>query len=306
MITTLTGANFYELKNQERYLIDKFVADYGDMAVEVIDGEEAETETISGSLESLPFLSLRKLVVLKEPSKQRTFIDKAEQLFSNVSDTTDLILVEPKLDKRLSYYKLLQKKTDFQEFKELDMAGTAKWLTQEVTRLGGNIGDKEAKYLVDRVGLNQELLANELNKLVTYNKNVTLNNIELLIEPTPQSTIFELIEAAFTLDNKKMLKLYREQKALKVEPQQIIALLTWQFHILALIKSAGNRTPSQIAKETGLNPYVISKSMGVVKNLSYSALKGMISNLLSLDVALKSKSIDADNALQQFLISISN
>ena len=105
----------------------------------------------------------------------------------------------------------------------------------------------DARYLVERVGTNQQLLANEIEKLALYDKDISKESIDLLTEETPQSTIFELLEAAFAGNHRKVQTLYAEQRAMKVEPPQIIALLAWQLHILAIIKTAGDRTPETIA-----------------------------------------------------------
>jgi DNA polymerase III delta subunit len=141
--------------------------------------------------------------------------------------------------------------------------------------------------------------------LIVYSPKVSRESIELLTELTPQSTIFELIDAAISGNREKMLALYQEQRLLKVEPQQIIALLTWQFGSMALIKEALGKGSQNIAQKTRLNPYVVSKNTRMVNDLSSSSLKKMISGLITLDVDLKSKSIDPDEALQQYLISLS-
>jgi DNA polymerase III delta subunit len=155
------------------------------------------------------------------------------------------------------------------------------------------------------VGANQQLLTGELDKLVLYQPEITQATIELLTEPTPQSTIFELLEAAFGGNTKRALMLYREQRALKVEPQQIIAMLAWQLHVLALIKTAGERSIDEIARDAKLNPFVVRKSAGIARQLTLTQLRTLVSNLLGLDVRLKSESLDADEALQHFLLRLS-
>ncbi len=71
---------------------------------------------------------------------------------------------------------------------------------------------KDAKYLVMRVGANQQTLSNELAKLLSYDKAITRQTIDLLTEQTPQSTIFELLDAAFAGNSKKAMELYAEQR----------------------------------------------------------------------------------------------
>jgi DNA polymerase-3 subunit delta len=284
--------------------VDGFVAEYTDMALERVDGEEAEFVRIQEALTSLPFLSNKKMVVLRAPSASKKFIEEAEKLLSDIPETTDVMIVEPKLDKRLSYYKYLKKSTDFREFPELDANGLSKWLVDTSKEQGGSLSSSEARYLVERVGVNQQILSNELEKLLLHDAKITRVSIDALTEATPQSTIFQLLEAAFAGNTKRMLQLYHEQRALKVEPPQIIAMLAWQLHVLAVIKTAGDRNPSDIAKEAKLSPFVVQKSANIARKLSLTELKKMIADLLRIDMRSKRESIDPDEALQHYLLSL--
>lgn len=305
MIITLTGSNSFGLKAQLDRHVAEFVKEHSDLGLERLDGEDAEFGRIRESLESLPFLASKKTVVLRSPSGNKEFVEKAEILLANIPETIDVIIVEPKLDKRSSYYKYLKKETDLKEFNELDEFSLAKWLGEQAKEAGGSLSQSDAKYLVERVGANQQLLSNELAKLLDYDSKVTHATIELLTEPTPQSTIFELLDAAFAGKTKQALGLYREQRALKAEPIQIIAMLAWQLHVLAVIKTAGKRDANQIASEAKINPFVVRKSLVIADELTLAELKTLITDVLALDVRMKSETIDADDAMMQLLISIS-
>jgi len=305
MIITLCGENSYGLQQELRSLVDAFVTEHGDLALERIDGEEADFARLRESLTSLPFLVNKKLVVLRAPSKNKQFTEKFEQIISDIPETTEVIIVEPKLDKRISYYKFIKSKTDFREFNALDPDGLAGWLVATAQKQGGAISSSDARYLVERVGSNQQLLSNEIEKLLIYDKKISRQTIDLLTETAPQSTIFQLLEAAFAGQTKRTTQLYKEQRALKVEPPQIIAMLAWQLHVLAIIKTAGNRGADEIAKAARLNPFVVRKSQSIARNLSLTELKKLINDLLSIDTRSKRTNIDSDEALQLYLLRLS-
>jgi DNA polymerase III subunit delta len=301
MITVLSGTNTFLLRQELKRLVDGFVAEYTDMGLERLDGEEVSFDRLREALESLPFLASKKLVVLQSPSANKEFAEKAVGLLENVPETTDVVIVEPKLDKRLSYYKFLKSRSEYKEFNELDPGGLARWLTGQAKGGGGTLQQADARYLVERVGANQQLLSNELAKLLNYNPKITRQTIDLLTDQTPQGTIFELLDAALGGNTKKALNLYAEQRAMKVEPQQIIAMLAWQLHVLGVVKVAGERDPEQIAREAKLNPFVVRKSAALARHMSLTAIKKLIHDTLVLDLRLKSELIDADEALQTLL-----
>jgi len=304
MIMTLTGSNSFSLKAELNHRVAEFVKTHGDMALERLDGEEAEFTRITEALQSLPFLATNKLVLLRTPGANKQFAEKFEKLLPTIAETTDVIIVEPKLDKRTQYFKTLKKETEFKEFNELDGPQLARWLVESAKERGGSLSLGDANYLVERVGTNQLTLHNELSKLLNYDPSITRQTIDLLTEPSPQSTIFELLDAAFAGRTKHAIELYEEQRKLKVEPIQIIAMLAWQLHTMAIIKAAGDRSPEDIAREAKLNPYVVRKNLPLVKRLTLSEFKDLVARVLELDIKLKSQSIDADDALQHLLLTI--
>jgi DNA polymerase III delta subunit len=304
MIVTLAGDNSFALRTELDKIVGSFVDDQGDLALERIDAEEAEFSRIQEAATALPMLTAKRLVVLRSPSANKQFSENFEQILDDVPETNHLILVEPTLDKRLSYAKLLKKKTEYKEFTELDETGLANWLTQQAKEREAKLSASDAHYLVQRVGANQQLLSSELEKLILFNSDVSKQTIDLLTEPSPQSTIFQLLTAAFEGRGQQALKLYEDQQAQKVETPQIIAMLTWQLHLLALVKAGNNRSVDQIAREARLNPFSVRKSKEIGGRLTWTDLRRLVSGLVDIDFKSKSTNLDADEALQNYLVKL--
>lgn len=304
MLTTLTGNNQFMLQQELNRIISDFKAQYGDLNLERVDGEEASAERLIEATHSLPFLAEKKLVILRNPGSQKVFVEGIEDIINNVPEEVDVVIVESKIDRRSRYFKELKVKTALKEFTQLDSQKLNTWIVQFTNEQGGSISLSDANYLIERVGQNQQILYGELQKLLAYDSSISRQSIDLLTEPTPQSTIFELIDSAFNGNKSKLLNLYRQQRALKVEPQQIIAMLAWQLHVLALVKTAGDKSSDEIAREAKLNPYVVRKTASLAKRISLTETKKLIRRALELDVRLKSQTVDADEALQHFLLTI--
>lgn len=304
MVVTLSGENAYTLSQELDKLVKEFIKNHSDLAIERLDAEETEFSKLREALVGIGLFSEKKLVIIHSASKNKEFNSEVEQLLNDIPDTTDLILIEPKLDKRLSFYKQLKKQTIFRNFAEPDQRELATWLSTKAKERDGILSQNDAMYLVERAGVNQQLLANELDKLLLYDSKISRSSIDLLTEAMPQSTIFQLLEAAFAGQQKRAMKLYEEQRAMKVEPPQIIAMLTWQLHVLAIIKAADSRSVDQIAQESKLNPYVLRKSQTIANKLSFSELKQLVKSLLLIDISMKRTNIDADDALQHYILSL--
>jgi DNA polymerase-3 subunit delta len=303
-VVTITGTNDFMRMGEVRALVAQFVAEYGDLALEQIDGEEAEFDRLREALQSLPFLASKKLVLLRNPGNNKAFVAAAEQLLTELPDSTEVIVAETKLDKRLAYYKFLKQKTDFRDFPELGAPELASWLVMAAKAQDGTLSSSDAAYLVERVGANQQLLHNELAKLLLHSKSISRATIDLLTDKAPQSTIFELLDTALSGRTQQALELYAEQRAMKVEPQQILALLAWQLHIMAVVKTADGRSVDDIARQAKLNPFVVRKTSNLVNHMSLTEVKKLVQSALQLDVRLKSENIDADEALQNLIVSL--
>ncbi len=303
-IVTLTGSNSFALRAALQKRVKDFVGEEGDLALERSEGEAVEFTQLLEAVQSLPFLANKKMVVVRDLGANKAASEKIEQILDSCNDTTDLVLHETKLDKRSSYYKILKKRTDFMEFNELDEPALADWLITEAKEQLGSLNQSDANYLIARVGTSQELLSNELAKLLSYDPNVSRQTIDLLTEPTPTSSIFDLLDAAFAGRAKRVTDIYKEQRAAQVDPAQIIAMLGWQLHALALIKTAPGEDANSIAGATGLNPYVVRKSLPIARSLSITQLKSFIRDALAVDRSLKTESVNADDMVQHYLLKL--
>lgn len=303
-VVTVTGNNDFVRSSELRALTHDFVVANGDLALERIDGEDVEFARIQEALTSLPFLANKKMVLFNRPGANALFVEAAEQLLAGLPETTELVLHEPKFDKRSSLYKLLKKQTDYREYTQLDDSQLASWLVARAEANGATLSSADAHYLIDRVGHNQQLLTGELDKLALFSSAISRQTIDELTEKTPQSTIFELIEAAFSGNRQRALLLYDEQRKLKVEPIQIVAMLAWQLHVLALVCAAEGRPAEAIASQAKQSPFTISKTQRLASKLNLARVRRLVDQLVLLDQRSKRESIDLDEALRNYILQL--
>lgn len=304
MITTLTGNNSYLIFSKLRQLEQDFLKSNEQIGIEKFDGVEVDPAEFIAAIKTMSLFAPKRLLIVYDLSANKILAEQIEQIISSVSDTTSLVIIEANPDKRTSYYKNLQKLTDLQEFRQLDENQALSWIKSYVKDMGGEISSSDAKYLVGRLSVDQQLLHNELDKLIAYQPKVTTKTIDLLVEPTPQSSVFELLDTAFAGNKHRTLSIYNDQRQQNVEPLAILGMIGWQLHALAIVSLAGDRNVDTIARETRLNPFVIRKSQALLKQRSFGQIKQLIDDTLKTDIRLKSQYVDEDEALMQLLIRI--
>ncbi len=300
---TLSGSNSYLINRELNRLIEAFTEKYGAIGIERLDAEELDTEEVLARSTSTSLFSLGKLIILKGVVKNLKLSDRIEELIHLSGDDLQLIIVEPKIDKRSKLYSRLKRQTVFKVFHELPTDSLANWLAAEAKLRGARLSRADAKYLIDQAGSNQQLLVNELDKLLLYDTEINKDIIDLLVEPSPQSDIFDLVESVFERHRLQTLMLYEEQRSLGVDTKQIIGLLAWQLHLLAAVKAARGKSNDDIARDLGSNPRNIIKAARLTSGISASELDERVDKLLDIDLKIKTKPVDADEALLVWLLN---
>lgn len=303
MTRIICGPNSFLIQRKVNELKEEFLKNNNNLAVELLDGEEVEYASVLSAVESMPFLAEKKLVIVKNFGLNKAAAEQIEELLLKTADTTKLVVVETKIDKRGAYYKFLKKQAGFEELNQPDETDMAGWAVDYSKKRHATISKSDAVYLIDQAGLNQQKLASELDKLIAYDSQVKRENIDQLVELTPSGSIFALVDAVFLGDKKRTLKLYEDQRAMGVEPQNIIGLIVWQLHAVTLMKSAGGRDVNSISGASGVKPFTLQKSKMIADRLKKKQLQKILDNLLDLEIKLKTTSIDPDNALKNFLVA---
>lgn len=301
MITAIIGDNFYVRKQHLTTIKSDFASKYADYDLEQFDASEVEYQKIVDSLQNVSLFSSNKLVIVTDFMSNKDLTDKIATFIASVPSGVTLVLAADKVDKRTATFAILKASVKIIECKS--PISMHSWIVDEVKRKNGSIRQADAQLLLDRLGPNQTLLAQEIDKLLLYSPAISKESIELLTVSIPQSSVFQLLDAAFSGRKTTVVRLYREQREMKVEPLAIIGMITWQLYVLAIVKAAEQKGISDVARQAKLNPYVVSKSQQLVKGRTLSNIRDMLKKLLNLEIRLKSQAVDADDALQLFLLT---
>jgi DNA polymerase-3 subunit delta len=305
VIITLTGENTFAIAAAERQLVKAFSEKHGANGVEKVDAESLTPARLPDLLQGTTLFAPARLVVLKNLGANKPMLEPLTEGLAKVPEDTVLVVADGALDKRTKLYKFLKTKSDFKEFAALGDAQLASWAQGEATRLGGALGTAETRFLVERTGHDQWRIANELEKLVHFQHDISHAAIEQLVDATPEGTVFELLDAALA---GKTANLHALLSALKIneDPYKLFGLLASQVHALAVVTAAGQRTPDTIAKESGLHPFVVRKTQSVARRLGPARVANIAKDVATCDMQLKSTSADPWDLLQLCLQKIAS
>ena len=294
--------NFYFMAGEDRFSLleevnrwkSAFVEKYGDTDLEELDGESSSVEVIAGALQATPFLSPKRLVILKNflGSKKADEANALAPVLEKLPDSTFLVMAEFKdPDKRSSIYKLVSTKATQRVFLTPKGMQLNLWIRRRVEALGGKIDPQVADYLVSWTGDELFNLANEIDKLTLYSQGnpITKAAIDELVADNVQKSIFTLTDQLAQKNYSAVLATFKKLQEQGEEAGYLFAMVTRQFRLLLEMKALSDegQSPSSIAKNMAVHPFVVQNTLRHSKNFTYAQLKRALHDLLALDRRLK-------------------
>ena len=303
MIRLITGENEFALLFEQRRVVDDFLRQYDAFGLERLDGEELQISQLRDALLQLPFLVSRKLVVIKNVFAVKLIQDALSDLLLHVPDEVDVLLIDAKSDRRTKLFKALATNKQVSEFAGLKGSTLEQWVVDYTGERRGKISMDTARYLVDRIGPGQMQLAREIEKLAVFGE-ITGELIDTHTEQALRGTVFDLLDRTFAGKIDEALKLYDQLLADKTDPSEILSLIGWQLHVFALVKYAGLGAPADVAKLTGLHPFVVGKALNVVRSMTVETLKEVITKALQADILIKTTPVDSADTVRVLLLEL--
>lgn len=287
MIYFLYGSNTYEIDRGLTALLAGLSKKYPDVTPERLDASEVDSTSLPDILQGTNLFNERRIVILRSPSANKSLWTALEPYIERVSAETDLIVVDPSVDKRTKTFKALQAAAqthEYTEFAPRNASALQKWLGDEAKRQNLELSRESITLLIDRVGYDQWPLANAISKLALV-QDGSPERIRDLIELSPSANAFELFEAALRGEGERVQAMIADLQ-LTNDPHAMIGLLGTQCYQLALV-AYSTKTPVELGKLIGSSPYPLQKLNPVVRRLTKTQVQLAVEAITECDRDLK-------------------
>lgn len=287
MIYLLYGPNTYEIDRGLTALLSGLADKYPSVSPERLDAAEVELNSLPDIVQGTSLFNDRRIVILRAPSSNKPLWSLLETYIDKVSDMTELIIVDPGIDKRTKTFKTIQKVAQSHEYPEFgprNMAVLHKWVADEAKKQGLELPRESVTLLLDRVGYEQWSLAQAITKLALIGDG-SVGRIRDMIEPSPSANAFELFERALKGDDKVVRAMLADLR-LTNDPHALVGLLGSQSYQLALVAHS-NKTPVELGKLIGSSPYPLQKLTPLVRSLTKAQIKLAVEAIAECDRDLK-------------------
>lgn len=283
MIVLYTGDNDYGITEKVHIVKEAFAQKYGAETIEIINGAEIAVDDLAAKLVNMDLFATQKLLIISGAAKKAGTWEKIAATLPQVPDTTDVVLVEPKIDGRLSSTKLVKKIAKCTEFKPIKGFDMVNWAKKESQKQGLETTRNVVEKLVTVCGENQWRVTSEMKKISAITKVLSEDLVDKYIESDISGDVFKVLDLVFAGNVKEMNKELARVRE-RENAEMFLGLLTSQLVALVGVKNAQGRA---VPSELGIHPFVVQKLRRVAENINNETLNNFVQQLAEIDGKIK-------------------
>ncbi len=287
-------------------LLKNVLKEINDFNVVSYDYEESLISPIIDEAMSLGLGMDKKAIVIKRPTfllaskVDDENIDELDKLLDNQDENISLIFKLIAKDSKVivKSSKIAAKVLETSTIVEAKKVSDEQWpslIKRTFDNRGVKISDEAFKEFLDRCGKNLVRIKNEVEKLSSYSKEITKDDIETLVDKPLEDKTFEIIDALIKKRADIAIEGIRELKQQNKDLIPLIPTIAKQVRFMYQVKyllGIGKRKDdiNQILNIT--NPYRVNIVANKIASISEDDLLNLLAYLEGLDDNLKSGIID--------------
>ena len=324
-IEIVWGENDYLKKEYLNSLISKYTSPDQESFSQVsyCNGKSASIEELQTTLMTVPFFTEFHLVIIynlferfknlaNNTSKQTKNAnhkdwDQIVALLTNLPNQKTIVLVEDLYPENKIVQKEIHEFIDSKEFKTIAYLELENWISKKLLDNGKKISNRNARLIADYVGNDMWTLSNEIEKIINYCQDESLEeeHLEILINNPKEMKIFKLVD--LLLDENIAVSFRNIPSIFEsgYSTQYLLSMLSRQMRLLIIAKQLSSMNSSKTIYKDKLgiySDYVIDNIISQVGNRDMDVLLKLYEKISELDIAIKTGAIN-ENIVFDNLIS---
>lgn len=318
MIIFLYGEDTFRSHEQLKKMIQKFKTDRDPQGlnVTILDCAQEKPNQILEQMLATPFLAEKRMVVIKNLLSATKIVELQETILQKIEGKKlpeENVYIfwqginKPKTKVSKELLDRLNKEKYAQNFEVYKGNKLSAWVNQKIQENNGKISRHALEYLVNNTGNDMWKLNSIIDQLIAYtpDREIELKDVQLFLDEKIDDNIFNLVDCIITGQTKKAYQMIREQYRIGEDAQFILAMIIRQIKILLELRDLYDREDTMssevLAKQLDLHPFVVKKSLPLIKKYSQEKLKNIYQKLLEIDIKTKTGQGD-QSMLLDFLV----
>ena len=307
------GANLYVFYGAEGYLVEQYARlviretveeGFDAFNLQRFDGQEVTVDQLEDAVEALPLMTDRKCVTVRDYDPCGGETDRFMKLIDRIPDSCVLVFwqmtVQPDTRKNgwKDFLKLAGDKGVTMKFERKDVTDATKMLAGGAKRRGCRLDVADARYLVEQVGNDLNLLIHELDKLCALageGGEITRRMIDDACPKNLEAKVFDLSKAILSRRLQQAYDLLYQLRVQRAEPVMVLGALSGAFADLyrGKVASASGMSPETMAahfKNYHKKEWKLKNAARDAARIPIGALRTCLEILADTDTALKLRS----------------
>lgn len=279
-----------------------------DFNMETFDGESASADDIVNASNTMPFMSDRRLVIVRDVDKMDA--PSLEQLAGYAKDPAEftcLVLIATKMAKNSKLYKAVSATGVVFEYAAPKRSEYAAEVVKLFRDRGKRIGLQAADALVEAVGRDLRRLDAEAEKVASYAgdaEEITAADVAAVASSSASASVFEFTDAVGVRDTTKSLRLLRRLIDGGESAHGVHAMLARHVRALLGARALTDRrmTPDQMAPELGMAPWQARNIARQAGNFTPEELAIALCGLAAAEEEMKTSPTDVGLVLERWVV----
>ena len=308
-IYLLVGEEDY-LKNVYTKQMVEAITDGNDMNASFYNGADIDVDDLIENAKSAPFFAEKKIIVVENSGLFSSDGEAVAEFIPEIPERTVMVFVPNSDDKRTRLCKAIKDEGYICEINKQTEEDVSMWAAKLLANSKKRITKADMAYLIAMVGVDMEVLSNEIEKLICYCMNkpvIKKEDIDAVCSKQLSIRIFDLMDQMSYKNQKKALDCYYELITDKNEPFVILSMLERQFNLLLQAKDLKGRgmNKGDIQKTMGQQYFIVDKCIKQSANFTIDELKAGLKDSVEKDERIKKGLIDPNIGVELLIVKYS-
>ena len=297
-----------EISRLKGSLLDKGAAE---LNYNVFYGNDSSAKEILSCLTTMPFLSPRRLVVVRRAEKLSDVDKKLLSDYASNPQHTSCLVLDAKDDTILKDASCANQHVEIVHFDKIPLFKMSGWIKELLRARGKSIGNEALELLRELLGQRgQGILEKEIEKLASFvepRKEIKTEDVEEIVDKDLVRTTFDITDAIALKDTEKALGILRHISSLSAPRYgDIIGLISW--HLKTLLKSRllleNGKSEFEVTGGLRVPQRLKSSYMSQIKRQRASDIYPKLELLLNTDLDIKTGKAEPKAALEAAIVRL--
>ncbi len=281
-----------------------------DFNLDVFDGETASADNVVGAANTMPFMSERRLVIVRFADKMNAAaLNEIAEYAEDPSPTTVLVLVMTKADKRTRLYKAVDKSGQVSEYAAPKRGEYPGLVVEMFEALGVRVSREAASVLVEAVGTDLARLSSEVDKVAAYvgpENDLGRDEVLDVVSRTAPVRIWALEDTLGARDLEASLRVTRELINQGESVFGLHALAVRYVRSLLAIKALAARGESQaaIASRARVQPWKVGALIRQASAFDEGELRAALAAAARSEAEMKTSPVETGLVFERWIATV--